>query len=243
MRRYASTVTTLAKTKPLVNAPSGTRSKEHTLRHVLQRADQKQRQGGKAEHPIAQSEASGPQRDRLHTPCNAEKGSTPLSESTQTNDKHYEASYAPVQSQIHPDRRRHPGNPAPLQGMQATTIKLTGNYSWNYEGIAVGPYLASLNGAPDLSVFCLDLHISTGVQTTYTGGLTTPSTEAEEEAAFLASYSLYLGVPSSLPTIVNNVEGPISLAIWQLMGPWATPSPIRPRHHTFSWRSTPTPTA
>ena len=127
--------------------------------------------------------------------------------------------------------------------MQATTIKLTGNYSWNYEGIAVGPYLASLNGAPDLSVFCLDLHISTGVQTTYTGGLTTPSTEAEEEAAFLASYSLYLGVPSSLPTIVNNVEGPISLAIWQLMGPWATPSPIRPRHHTFSWRSTPTPTA
>ena len=102
--------------------------------------------------------------------------------------------------------------------MQATTIKLTGNYSWNYEGIAVGPYLASLNGGPDLSVFCLDLHIDTGVQTTYAGGLTTPSTQAEEEAAFLASYSLYLGAPSSDPTMVNNVEGPISMAIWQLMG-------------------------
>jgi hypothetical protein len=101
--------------------------------------------------------------------------------------------------------------------MQATTIKLTGDHSWNYEGIAVGPYLASLNGAPDLSVFCLDLHISTYVQTTYSGGLPTPSTEAEEEAAFLASYSLYLGAPSSLPTILNNVEGPMSLAIWQLM--------------------------
>jgi MYXO-CTERM domain-containing protein len=102
--------------------------------------------------------------------------------------------------------------------VQATTIKLTGNYTWNYEGIAVGPYLASLNGAPDLSVFCLDLHIGTGVQTTYAGGLTTPSTEAEDEAAFLAAYSLYLGSPSSLPTIVTNVEGPVSLAIWQLMG-------------------------
>ena len=107
--------------------------------------------------------------------------------------------------------------------MQATTIILTGNYSRDYEGIAVGPYLASLNGAPDLSVFCLDLHISTGVH--YTGGLTTPSTEAEEEAAFLASYSLYLGAPSSLPTMVNNVEGPISLAIWQLMGTLGATSP------------------
>ena len=56
------------------------------------------------------------------------------------------------------------------------------------------------------------------VQTTHAGGLTTPSTEAEDEAAFLAAYSLYLGAPSSLPTIVTNVEGPVSLAIWQLMG-------------------------
>jgi hypothetical protein len=102
--------------------------------------------------------------------------------------------------------------------MQASTIDLTGNYSWNYQGIVVGPYLASLDGGPDLSVFCLDLHLETYVNTTYMGNLTTPSTPAEDEAAFLASYSLYLGAPSSLPAMVNNVEGPVSLAIWQLMG-------------------------
>lgn len=109
--------------------------------------------------------------------------------------------------------------------MQATTIILTGNYSWDYEGIAVGPYLASLDGRPNLSVFCLDLHLSTYVNTTYSGSLSTPATQLEEEAAFLASYSLYLGAPSSLPTMVNNVEGPISLAIWQLMGTLGATSP------------------
>jgi hypothetical protein len=103
-------------------------------------------------------------------------------------------------------------------GVQATTIKLTGNYSSIYEGIAVGPYLGSLDGGPDLPVFCLDLHLETYVNTTYAGSLYKPSTQAEEEAAFLASYSLYLGAPGTDPAMVNNVEGPISLAIWQLMG-------------------------
>ena len=102
--------------------------------------------------------------------------------------------------------------------MRATTIKLTGNFNWNYDGINVGPYLASLNGGPDLSVFCLDLHTDTYVNTTYAGSLSIPSTQAEEEAAFLASYALYLGAPSSNPTLIDNVEGPISFAIWQLMG-------------------------
>ena len=109
--------------------------------------------------------------------------------------------------------------------MQATTIILTGNYSWNYQGIAVGPYLGSLDGGPDLSVFCLDLHISTNVNTTYRGSLFTPATQSEEEAAFLAAYSLYLGAPTSNPTIVNDVEGPISMAIWQLMGTMGTTNP------------------
>ena len=103
-------------------------------------------------------------------------------------------------------------------GMQATTIKITGNYSWSYEGIAVGPYLGSLDAGPDLSVFCLGLHLDTYVNTTYAGSLYKPASQAEEEAAFLASYSLYLGAPSSDPGMVKNVEGPISLAIWQLMG-------------------------
>jgi hypothetical protein len=110
-------------------------------------------------------------------------------------------------------------------GTQATTIKITGNYSWSYEGIAVGPYLGSLDGGPDLPVFCLDLHLDTYVNTTYAGSLYKPSTQAEEEVAFLAAYSLYLGAPSSDAAMVNNVEGPISLAIWQLMGTMGSTPP------------------
>ena len=102
--------------------------------------------------------------------------------------------------------------------MQATTIKLIGNFNWSYQGVSVGPYLATMDGGPDISVFCMDLHLATGVNTTYSGSLSTPSTQAEEEAAFLASYSLYLGAPSSNLATINNVEGPISMAIWQLMG-------------------------
>jgi hypothetical protein len=101
---------------------------------------------------------------------------------------------------------------------QATTIILTGNYDWSYRGITVGPYQASLNGSSNLLVYCMDLHIDTRVNTPYNGGLSTPDTQAEEEAAFLAAYSLYLGAASSNPQIVNTVEGPIAMAIWQLMG-------------------------
>ena len=109
--------------------------------------------------------------------------------------------------------------------VQATTIMITGNYSWNYQGNVVGPYLASLNGGPDLPVFCLDLHIDTYVNTTYAGSLSTPTTQLEEEAAFLASYSLYSGAPSSNLSVVNQVEGPISMAIWELMGTLGSTQP------------------
>jgi hypothetical protein len=107
-------------------------------------------------------------------------------------------------------------------GIPAATIIITGNYSWDYDGVAVGPYLATLNGEPNLPVFCMDLHVDTYVGTTYTGSLSTPTTQAEEEAAFLASYSLYLGAPGSDQTTINDVEGPIAMAIWQLMGTLGT---------------------
>lgn len=100
--------------------------------------------------------------------------------------------------------------------LQASSITLTGNPSFDYKGILVGPYAATLD--PDIKtlVFCLDLHINTYVGTNYQGNLSTPNTPAEEEAAFLAAYSLYLGAPSG--SLVNSVEGPISMATWQLMG-------------------------
>lgn len=100
--------------------------------------------------------------------------------------------------------------------MQAATIELTGNATFGYEGILVGPYAATLDGDLATQVFCLDLHIDTYLGRSYDGTLATPQTQMEEEAAFLASYALYLGAPSG--GLVNSVEGPISMAIWQIMG-------------------------
>jgi hypothetical protein len=100
--------------------------------------------------------------------------------------------------------------------VKATSLQLTGSPNFGYQGILVGPYAATLGTDPNLLVFCLDLHLDTSVGTTYEGNLSSPHTQVEEEAAFLASYSLYLGAPRG--DLVNNVEGPISMAIWQLMG-------------------------
>lgn len=108
--------------------------------------------------------------------------------------------------------------------LQASSITLAGNPypNFGYEGILVGPYVATLDEDPNSLVFCLDLHIDTYVNTPYAGTLSHPRTQAEKEAAFLAAYALHLGAPSG--SLVNNVEGPISMAIWQLMGTLATTS-------------------
>ena len=104
-----------------------------------------------------------------------------------------------------------------------TILDITNVYSWSYvdangDNIVPGPYLATIGGVQNLLVFCLDLHIDTPVQTTFDGYLTHPNTPAEDEAAFLAAYSLTLGTPNGNSTIVHNYDGPISMAIWQLMG-------------------------
>jgi hypothetical protein len=104
--------------------------------------------------------------------------------------------------------------------LDASSITLTGNPTFAYEGILVGPYAATLDTDPNSLVFCLDLHLDSYVGTRYDGSLTAPQTQREKEAAFLASYSLYLGAPSG--GLVNSVEGPISMAIWQLMGTMGT---------------------
>jgi hypothetical protein len=52
----------------------------------------------------------------------------------------------------------------------------------------------------------------------------TTVTPEEEEAAFLASYSLYLGATSPTSN-VSTVNGPISMAIWQLMGTLGSTAP------------------
>jgi hypothetical protein len=99
--------------------------------------------------------------------------------------------------------------------LHATSITLTGNPNFGYQGILVGPYAATLGTDPNSLVFCLDLHIDTYVGVGYLGDVSSPHTQLEKEAAFLASYALYLGAPSG--GLVDTVEGPISMAIWQLM--------------------------
>jgi hypothetical protein len=104
-----------------------------------------------------------------------------------------------------------------------TTLELTNVFNWSYidsngDNIVPGPYLATIGGVQNLLVFCLDLHIDTPVQTTFDGYLTHPNTPAEDEAAFLAAYSLTVGTPTGNATVVHDYDGPISMAIWQLMG-------------------------
>jgi hypothetical protein len=104
-----------------------------------------------------------------------------------------------------------------------TTLEITNVYSWSYtdsngDNVVPGPYVATIGAVQNLLVYCLDLHISTPEGTTFDGYLTHPTTAAEDEAAFLAAYSLSVGAPSGNATIVQNDEGPISMAIWQLMG-------------------------
>src|ERR1035438_1358338 len=105
-----------------------------------------------------------------------------------------------------------------------TTLEITSVYNGSYidingDNTVPGPYLATIGGAQNLLVYCLDLHISTPVGTTFDGYLTRPDTPAEDEAAFLAAYSLTLGTPTGDPTIIHDYDGPISLALSPLLCP------------------------
>ena len=116
-----------------------------------------------------------------------------------------------------------------LQANSALTI--TGNYSGTYGGIGgVGPYLATLDDVANIPVFCLDENRNTQVGTEYSGYFNHPVDqldtsgqvvgERQEEAAFLAAYALNLRSPN-LPLI--DLGGPVSIAIWQLMGTQLSP--------------------
>ena len=61
-----------------------------------------------------------------------------------------------------------------LQANTAISISITGS-GYGYDGFsAVGPYGATLNGVPNLPVFCLDENISTATNTTFYGYYTHP---------------------------------------------------------------------
>src|ERR1039457_2210414 len=126
-----------------------------------------------------------------------------------------------------------------------TTITISGGYS-PYSGFSgtgsIGPYTGTVQtngtGTPIYSglVFCLDENLAYSL--TYSDGTTASTqgtwtslstlitnhqdatlTQEEEEAAFLASYALYLGAHATgdSSTIQSTVDGPIAMAIWQIM--------------------------
>lgn len=99
-----------------------------------------------------------------------------------------------------------------------STFTLGGDHNQVFDSENVGPYYGTLTGSSAVGFFCLDDTLTAYFGASYNGTVAVPQTQQEEEAAFLASYALYMGSPSSNAGTVNSVEGPISFAIWQIMG-------------------------
>jgi hypothetical protein len=111
--------------------------------------------------------------------------------------------------------------------------------------VPVGPYAGTLGGSSITLFFCLDGSLSSNWDTSYNGNDSAPSGTDEEEAAFLASLFLSDAAadgitldtyPSNgdesltetgpgLSTFVNTVQGPITMAIWEVMGSLPNDSP------------------
>jgi len=102
--------------------------------------------------------------------------------------------------------------------LPGSTFTLGHDQNQIFDSENVGPYLGTLTGSSAVGFFCLDDTLTAYFGTSYNGTVKAPTTQQEKEAAFLASYAVYLGSPSSNGAIVNSVEGPISFAIWQIMG-------------------------
>jgi hypothetical protein len=99
----------------------------------------------------------------------------------------------------------------------STVLTLGGDPNQVYKGINVGPYPATIDGTSGLLVFCLNEGLTANWGGQYLGTLHTPTGAQEEEAAFLGAYSLYQS-PIHDAAYVDNVAGPVSMAIWQIMG-------------------------
>src|SRR5208282_487932 len=109
-----------------------------------------------------------------------------------------------------------------LSASTVATFTLGSNPNQVYMGTNVGPYPGTLTGTNITEFFCLNLNKSSTFGDSYSGTFSAPVGQAEDEAAFLAEYLLTKGAPSSNQTFVNQYEGPISFAIWQIMGTLGT---------------------
>lgn len=79
----------------------------------------------------------------------------------------------------------------------------------DYLGETVGPYSGTLTHSIATGFFCLDQNLASSFNTRYSGTVAAPNTWQEKEAAFLAAVAVHLN---------HTADGPISFAIWQVMG-------------------------
>jgi hypothetical protein len=115
-------------------------------------------------------------------------------------------------------------------GNYAPAFEVVGT-AQTHNQVTVGPYTDLFSnyfgtGQATLQAFCLDLNVTISEGPVYPGTLYTldsldtvaanMSLQQAEEVSFLASYALYLGAPDA--SLVQSVEGPIQMAIWQIMG-------------------------
>ena len=75
-------------------------------------------------------------------------------------------------------------------------------------GNYIGPYTATVDGIPNILVFCLDENKSTNIGQQYNGSYVPITTQQEQESAFLVAGALFAG----------GAQEDRSLAIWFIMG-------------------------
>ena len=115
--------------------------------------------------------------------------------------------------------------------LQATQTISMISAPYSYAGQSVGPYTMNISPTPgNLLAFCLDgnqyFHSDTGnLRSAASSVSPNLSVLQEDEVALLASWSL---TQDPNHTNINNVEGPIQLAIWNVMGTLPTGLTLTP---------------
>lgn len=84
----------------------------------------------------------------------------------------------------------------------------------DYLGEDVGPYPGALTHSTATGFFCLDENLASSFNTRYSGTVAAPNSWQEQEAAFLAAVAIHLEGQNGN----HAADGPISFAIWQVMG-------------------------
>jgi hypothetical protein len=125
-------------------------------------------------------------------------------------------------------------NLAPSYTFTRTDTPVAGSeYPGTSVTVPAGPYSGWLGAnitADTAAFFCISFLETANYGGTYSGTLTTPTTQRQLEAAYLSSEEyVFLGNTEN----VALHEGPISMAIWQIMDPTAGDVPRDPAAQSY----------